>query len=133
MESIKLYRIIFYVGSGWNFIISTMVFLLIGTLPAMLHIDEPRYPIFIYFNLMSIFFFGIIQFHVARNLSSSRGIVKILIWAKLMMAVVFVYAMIIGPFSLELSNFLLPGIIVDTIFGFVFWRYLIFSRQTTTS
>jgi hypothetical protein len=131
MESDKLYKILFTVGSGWNFVMSIGVFALIGSLPAIIGIEPPRYPIFIYFNLMSIFFFGCIQWIISRNLYGHRSFVKMLVWAKLAMAAVLVYSILRDAPAKELVGFLAPGVVIDVIFGLIFWRFLVFSARKT--
>jgi hypothetical protein len=131
MESDKLYKILFTVGSGWNFVMSIGVFALIGSLPAIIGIEPPRYPIFIYFNLMSIFFFGCIQRIISRNLYGHRSFVKMLVWAKLAMAAVLVYSILRDAPAKELVGFLAPGVVIDVIFGLIFWRFLVFSARKT--
>ncbi|MBI5464422.1 MAG: hypothetical protein HY966_05655 [Ignavibacteriales bacterium] len=128
MESDKLYRVVFYVGSGWNFVTAAGMFFLIDSLPAMLKIEMPRYPVFIYFNLMSIFFFGVFQFSVARHLRDSHSMVVILVWAKITMGCVFAYAAVAAPMPAELFSFLLPGMIIDVVFGLVYYRVLRYLR-----
>lgn len=132
METLKLYKIVFLVGSGWNFVTSVVIFFLIGSLPALIGIAQPNYPVFIYFNLMSVFFFGCIQWTIATHLDNSRSFVKILVWSKLVMGAVFTYAMIIGPFSKELFSFLVPGMVIDVVFGLIYWRFLVFSRRASS-
>lgn len=127
MESDKLYKTVFYVGAGWNFVMSVGVFLLLGSLPSVVGIEPPRYPIFIYFNLMSVFFFGCMQVIIARDLRGHRSFVKMLVWAKLAMAGVLVYSILRDAPSKELIGFLAPGVVVDVLFGLVFWRFLAFS------
>jgi hypothetical protein len=129
MESDKLYKILFTIGSGWNFVMSIAMFLLIGSLPAMIGIESPRYPIFIQFNLLSIFFFGCIQWTIAHDLYGHRSFVKILVWAKLAMGVVFVYAILHDAPAKQLVGFLAPGMVIDVIFGLIFWRFLVFSGR----
>ena len=129
MESDRLYKILFYIGSGWNFVISTTFFLLAGSLPSIIGIEPPRYPIFIHFNLMSIFFFGCMQWIIARNLHSHRSFVKVLIWAKLAMGAVLLYSLLLDPPAKALIGFLAPGVVLDVIFGLIFWRFLIFSHK----
>jgi hypothetical protein len=129
MESDRLYKFLFYVGSGWNFVISTTLFLLAGSLPSMIRIEQPRYPIFILFDLMSIFFFGCIQLIIARDLHGHRSFVKLLVWAKLAMGAVFLYSILLYTPPKALINFLAPGVVLDVIFGLIFWRFLIFSSK----
>ena len=129
MESDKLYKILFTVGSGWNFVTSIAVFFLVGSLPAIIGIEPPRYPIFIYFNLMSVFFFGCIQLIIARDLYGHRSFIKMLVWAKLAMAAVLVFSILRDAPSKELVGFLAPGVVVDVIFGLIFWRFLVFSGR----
>ena len=129
MESDKLYRNLFYIGSGWNFAVAIGLFILIDSLPAMLQIDPPKHTLFIYFNLMSIFMFGCMQFMIARDLYGHRGMLLILMWAKFALVLVFLYALIIDPPQSKLTEFLAPGMIIDLIFGLIFWRFQIFSRQ----
>ena len=90
-------------------------------------IEPPRYPIFIHFNLMSIFFFGCIQWIIARDLQSHRSI-EMLVWAKLAMGAVFLYSILLEAPANALMGFLAPGVVLDVIFGLIFWRFLIFSR-----
>lgn len=129
MESDKLYKTLFIVGAGWNFVTSIAVFFLVGSLPFIIGIEPPRYPIFIYFNLMSVFFFGCMQLIIARNLYGHRSFVKMLVWAKLAMAAVLVYSILRDAPAKELVGFLAPGVVVDVIFGLIFWRFLVFSGR----
>ncbi len=128
METDKLYKVLFYIGGGWNFLICTALFVLTGSLPSLIGIEPPRYPIFIHFNLTSIFFFGVMQFIIARHLHEHRNFVKMLMWAKLAMGVVLLYSILIDVPPKELVGFLAPGIVLDVIFGLLFWRFLVFSR-----
>ena len=128
METDKLYRVVFFVGSGWNFALAATLFVLTGSLPSIVGIEPPRYPIFIYYNLTSIFFFGCIQWIIARDLHGHRSLVKLLMWAKLTMGAVFLYSLLIDAPPKALIGFLAPGVALDLIFGLIFWRFLIFSR-----
>jgi ABC-type enterochelin transport system permease subunit len=128
METDRLYKLLFYIGSGWNFAISTTLFILAGSLPSIIGIEPPRYPIFIHFNLMSVFFFGCIQWTIARDIRGHRSFVKVLVWAKLGMGAVFLYSILLAAPVRELIVFLAPGVVLDVIFGLIFWRFLIFSR-----
>ncbi len=128
METDKLYKALFYIGGGWNFFIATALLVLTGSLPSIIGIEPPRYPIFIQFNLTSIFFFGVIQIIIARHLHEHRNFVKMLMWAKLAMGAVLLYAIIVDAPPKELVSFLAPGIGLDVIFGLIFWRFLVFSR-----
>jgi hypothetical protein len=129
MENDKLYRILFYIGCGWNFAIAASLFILLNSLPTMLNIDPPRHTLFIYFNLSSIFIFGCMQLMVARNLHKNRNMVIILMWAKFTMIIMFVYALIFDAPVKELTSFLAPGMVIDFIFGLIFWRFLVYSRS----
>ena len=95
----------------------------------MINIEIPKHTLFIYFNLMSIFIFGCMQFTVARNLHENRNMVMILMWAKFAMIGVFIYALIFDAPVKELTSFLLPGMVIDFIFGLLFWRFLVYSRK----
>ena len=128
MESDKFYRFVFYAGSVWNFSVSIGMFALVGSLPSMLRIEPPHYPLFIYLNLMSVFFFGCFQWIVARNLFGHRSVVTLLMWAKFIMGGVFLYSLIFEAPPKELMGFLAPGIVVDFVFGLIFLRFLIYSR-----
>ncbi len=128
METDRFYRGVFYFGSAWNFALSATLFILTGSLPSIIGIQPPRYPIFIYFNLTSVFFFGCMQWIIARDLRGHRSFVKMLMWAKLAMGVVFVYSMVRDSMAKELIGFLAPGIALDILFGLMFWRFLIFTR-----
>ena len=129
MESDKLYKTVFLAGAGWNFAIAIGLFVMLGPLPTMIHIDPPRYPMFVDFNLMSIFFFGIIQLIIARNLYSHRSIVTMLMWAKFALVFMFCYSIVVDSPPKELTSFLAPGMVIDLLFGLIFWRFLVFSRQ----
>ena len=129
METERLYKVLFYVGSGWNFVISITLFLLVSSLPSIIGIEPPRYPLFIYFDLMSIFFFGCIQWIIARNLYAHRSFVKMLVWAKLAMGAVLLYSIFLDAPPKALTGFLAPGVVLDVIFGLIFLRFLIFSRS----
>jgi len=128
MESERLYRGVFFAGSAWNFIASIPTMFLVGFLPSMIQIEAPRYPIFIYFNLMTMSMYGCIQFVVAKNLNSSRSFVKILFWAKTLTVLTFVAGVVFLDMPPSLISFLAPGIVLDLIFAALFWRYLVFSR-----
>ena len=133
METDKHYKALFYIGAGWNFLIATALFILTGSLPSMIGIDPPRYPIFIQFNLTSIFFFGIMQVIIARDLRGHRSFVKLLMSAKLAMGAVLLYSILIDAPAKQLVSFLAPGIVLDVIFGLLFWRFLVFSRARVSA
>jgi hypothetical protein len=128
MEHARLYRTIFYLGSGWNFSIATIMFVLAGYLPSIIGIEPPHYPVFIYFNLMSIFFFGCIQWIIARDLYGYRSFAKMLVWAKLTMGPVLLYSLLRDAPPAALTGFLAPGVVIDLIFGAIYWRFLVVSR-----
>lgn len=128
METEKLYKALFYIGGGWNFFIATALFVLTGSLPSLIGIEPPRYPLFIHFNLTSIFFFGVMQLIIARNLYGHRSFVIMLMWAKLAMGAVLLYSILRDAPPKELVGFLAPGIVLDVIFGLLFWRFLVYSR-----
>ncbi|MFH1050806.1 MAG: hypothetical protein V1779_07750 [bacterium] len=129
MENDKFYKIVFYVGCVWNFAVSVSLFILVGSLPDLLKIEPPNHSLFIYFNLYTIFVFGMMQFMVARDMCTNRNMVFILMWAKFIMLAVFVYVLIIDAPVKELTGFLAPGMVIDLIFGLLFWRYLVYSRK----
>ncbi len=129
MESERFYRGVFYAGSGWNFLASIPTAFLVGTLPAMIQIEAPHYPVFIYLNLMTVFIFGCMQFAVAKHLSVARPFVKILVWSKLLTVFIFVAAILFLAMPANLTQFLAPGIILDLVFGALYWRYLVFSAK----
>ena len=133
METDKLYKALFYIGAGWNFFIATALFVLTGSLPTIIGIEPPRYPIFIHFNLTSIFFFGVMQVIVARHLHDYRSFVTMLMWAKLAMGAVLLYSILVDAPPKELIGFLAPGIVLDVIFGLIFWRFLVFSRTRVSA
>ena len=133
METDKLYKALFFIGAGWNFLIATALFVLTGSLPSMIGIEPPRYPIFIQFNLTSIFFFGIMQVIIARDLHGHRSFVKMLMWAKLAMGLVLLYSILMDAPAKALVSFLAPGIVLDVIFGLLFWRFLVFSRAKVSA
>ncbi len=129
MESERLYRGIFYAGSAWNFLASIPTLFLVGSLPSIIGIEAPNYPIFIYFNLMTMSMYGLVQFAVARNLGTSRPYIKILVAAKLLTVLFFVLGLLFLEMPSGLTGFLGPGIVLDLIFGILFWRYLAFSAK----
>ena len=128
METDKLYRVLFYLGSGWNFVISVTIFVLTRSLPSMIGIEPPRYPIFIYFNLTSVFFFGCVQWIIARDIRAYRSFVKMLAWAKLTMGGILLYSLLVDTMVKALIGFLAPGVVLDVIFGLIYWRFLMYSR-----
>jgi hypothetical protein len=73
--------------------------------------------------------YGLVQFAVARNLATSRPYVKILVAAKLFTVFFFVFGLLFLEMPANLSGFLGPGILLDLIFGILFWRYLAFSSR----
>lgn len=127
MENERFYRGVFYAGCVWNFLVSLPVMLLVQALPSMLKIEPPRFPIFIYFNLMTVFMFGCVQFVIARNLQTARPYVKILFWSKIFTVLVFIAGLAFLTMPPSLSGFLAPGMVVDFLFALLFWRYLVFS------
>ncbi len=128
METDRLYTVVFYVGSAWNFTMACTLFFLTDSLSSMIGIEPPRYPIFINFNLLSIFLFGCMQWIIARDLRGHRSFVKLLVWAKLAMGAVFLHSALVNATVKALMVFLVPGIVVDVLFGLIFWRFLVFSR-----
>lgn len=133
METDKRYKFLFSVGAGWNFVMSIGAFLFIGSLPSMIGIAPPLYPIFITFNLMSVFFFGCMQVLIARDLHGHMSFVKLLVWAKLAMGAVFLYSILHDAPPDELIRFLAPGIVVDVIFGLLFWRFLVYAGRKSVA
>ncbi|MEX1138107.1 MAG: hypothetical protein WEB33_11490 [Bacteroidota bacterium] len=130
MESERLYRYVFYSGGIWNFIASVPTMFLVNALPGFIGIDPPNHVIFIYFNLMTMFLFGCIQFIVARHLAESRPFIKILVWSKFLTVAVFLGALAFLPMAPGLTEFLIPGMILDLVFGLLFLRYLFFSAKS---
>lgn len=133
MESERMYRAVFYAGSGWNFLASIPTLFLVGSLPGLIDIEAPNYPIFVYFNLMTMSMYGCVQFVVARNLSTARPYIKILVWAKLLTVAFFLFGLLFLSMPQNLSGFLGPGIFLDLLFGLLFWRYLVFSSRATVA
>jgi hypothetical protein len=133
MESERVYRGIFYAGSGWNFLASIPTLFLVGSLPGLIDIEAPNYPIFVYFNLITMSMYGCVQFAVARHLATSRPYVKILVWAKFLTVLCFIFGLLFLSMPPNLSSFLGPGIFLDLIFGLLFWRYLVFSSKTAAA
>ncbi len=129
METLRLYRVIFIVGFVWNLLVALPLFCLVWYLPTMLGIGEPHYPIFIYYNLMEIALFGVLQLYVARHLESSRGIVAILAWSKLFTVLIFVGGLFFLSMPAGLVSFFAPGMVIDAIFGLLFWRFTVFSAH----
>ncbi|MBI4428500.1 MAG: hypothetical protein HY562_05220 [Ignavibacteriales bacterium] len=129
MESYKLYKALFFAGSGWNFAIAGSLFVLTPWLHTIIGVEPPRYPIFIQFNLMSIFFFGCLQWMVARDPLNLRSVARLLMWAKFTMVGIFVFSLLTQASPKALAVFLLPGIAIDGGFGLIFWRFLVFSRS----
>ena len=128
METDQRYKVLFYVGCAWNFVIATTLFVLTGSLPAMIGIEAPRYPLFIHFNLISIYCFGFMQWIIARDPRGHRSFVKLLMWAKLSMGAAVLDSMVVDPPAWALIGFLAPGIVVDVLFGLMFWRFLVYAR-----
>lgn len=124
MDSARFYRWVFFAGAAWNFLIAGMLAVLVRSLPTFLNIEAPRYPLFIHFNLMSIVLFGCMMWIIARDLNNHRSFVKLLVWAKLMMGGVFGISIILDSIPPQLISFLAPGIVVDIMFGVLFWRFL---------
>jgi hypothetical protein len=133
METIRLYRWVFVAGALWNFLIAGMLAVLIRFLPSLLAIEPPRYPLFIYFNLMSIFFFGCMMWIISKDLAGHRSFIKLLAWAKLLMGVIFTYSILADSVPAALTSFLAPGMVVDVVFGLLFWRFLRFQQSLLRS
>ncbi len=129
MESERFYRGVFYSGSLWNFVASVPTMFLVDALPDFIGIDPPNHSIFIYFNLMTMFLFGCIQFTVARHLSEARPFVKILLWSKFLTVAVFLGSLVLLPMAAGLIEFFIPGMVIDSVFGILFLRYLFFSAK----
>jgi hypothetical protein len=130
MESEQFYKRVFLAGSFWNWIVSIPLFALVWYLPTMIKITEPLYPIFIYFNLMTVAMFGCVQYTVSKNPPELRGFVKILAWSKILTFFIFVAAVAALNMPSELTQFLAGGMVVDLLFGLLFWRYLVFSKKS---
>lgn len=124
MNNERFYRGVFYTGGAWNFLASIPTFFLVGSLPGIIGIEDPKYPIFIYFNLMTMFLFGLIHFTVVRHLATARPFVKILLWSKILTVLIFLGGILMLSMPSNLISFLAPGITLDLILGFLFWRYL---------
>jgi hypothetical protein len=129
MESERFYRGVFYSGSIWNFVASIPTMFLVNALPGMIGIEPPNHVIFIYFNLMTMFLFGCIQFTVARHLAEARPYIRILVWSKFLTIAIFLGALAFLPMAQGLTEFFVPGMILDLLFGLLFLRYLFYSAK----
>ncbi len=132
-ETQVLYRRILRVGGVWNLVASLPLVILVPFLPDMLGIEPPVHPIFIYFNLMTVMMFGFIHFYVASHLDSMRGMMKILMWSKLLTGVVFVAALLFESVPRPLAEFIGPGMAIDVAFGLIYLRYLFYSPAAATA
>jgi len=129
MESEQFYKKIFLAGSFWNWIVSIPLFCLVWYLPTMIKITEPLYPIFIYFNLMTVAMFGCVSTPSLKSPGNAgncqdSGLVKI------SHICIFIAAVVLLNMPSELTQFLAGGMVVDLLFGILFWRYLVFSRES---
>ncbi len=127
MERERFYRGVFIAGGTWNLLVAVPTFFLVHRLASMFGLEEPRYPIFIYFNLMTVAMFGFVAFYVARNLATSRGLVKILVYSKLLTFAIFGAAYFALKMPDALINLIGPGMFVDLALGMLYWRYLVLS------
>jgi len=130
METERFYRIVLYVGAGWNFLVSVPTFFLVNSLPSMIDIEPPKYPIFIYFNLMTVFLFAWIHLLAARSPFESRPLMTILAWSKLLTVIIFAGALLFLSMPAGLIEFFLPGMIIDLILGLLFIRCIVISGRT---
>lgn len=130
MKSERSFRMVFYAGAGWNFLVSAPLFFLIPSLPSIIQIEPPRYPIFIYFNLMTVFLFAWIHLIVARSPFESKSLVLVLAWSKFLTVIIFAAALLFLSMPPGLVEFLLPGMIIDFILGLLFVWCLVVSGRT---
>ncbi|HEX9615316.1 MAG TPA: hypothetical protein VGA55_07400 [Bacteroidota bacterium] len=129
MKTERFFRFIFYTGAAWNFLVSVPLVFLVPFLPSTIQIDPPRYPLFIYFNLMTVFLFAWIHLIVARSPLESRSLVTVLLWSKFLTVLVFAASLLFLPMPAGLVEFFLPGMIIDFIFGLLFVWCLIVSGR----
>jgi hypothetical protein len=121
MERSQLHRRIFIAGGIWNLAMGIPIALLVPWLPGIVKIAPPLYPIFIYFNLMTVTMFGFVALTVARNLATMRPMMLILAWSKFLTAGVFVGAVLWLSMPRELTEFLAGGMAVDLGLGVAYW------------
>ncbi|MCU0453027.1 MAG: hypothetical protein MUE68_05170 [Bacteroidetes bacterium] len=117
-----LHRRILLAGGIWNLAMGIPITLLVPWLPALLKIEEPRFPIFIYFNLMTVTMFGFVALTMARHLAAMRPLLPVLVWSKVLTFGVFIAAVLWLPMPRELTEFLAGGMVVDLILGLLYWR-----------
>ncbi len=122
MDRAVLHRRIFFAGGIWNLAMGVPIFLLVPWLPSLLKITQPLYPIFIYFNLMTVTMFGLVTLVVSRHVNEMRPIIAILVWSKVLTFAVFVGAYLWTSMPGELTEFLLGGMIVDLCLGLAYWK-----------
>lgn len=122
MERSLLHRRILTIGGIWNLAMGVPITLLVPWLPALLKIEEPRYPIFIYFNLMTVTMFGFVALTMSRHLGSMRPLLPVLMWSKILTFGVFVAAVLWLAMPPPLTEFLAGGMVIDLILGLLYWR-----------
>ncbi len=125
MDRPVVHRRILFAGGIWNLAMGIPITLLVPWLPQLLKIADPLYPIFIYFNLMTVTMFGFVALTVGRHLATMRPMVMILVWSKLLTAGVFVAAVLWLPMPRELTEFLAGGMAIDFGLGLAYywiWR-----------
>jgi hypothetical protein len=122
MERSLLHRRILLAGGIWNLAMGVSITFLVPWLPTILKIEEPRYPIFIYFNLMTVTMFGFVALTMSRHLAAMRPLLPVLVWSKIMTFGVFIAAVLFLPTPPKLSEFLAGGMVIDLILGLLYWR-----------
>jgi hypothetical protein len=128
MDRSRLHRRILVAGGIWNLAMGIPITLLVPWLPALLKIEEPRYPIFIYFNLMTVTMFGFVALTMSRHLAAMRPLLPVLVWSKILTFGVFIAAVLWLPMPGEITEFLAGGMVIDLILGLLYWRIWVETR-----
>lgn len=133
MDRSLIHRRILLAGGIWNLAMGIPITLLVPWLPTLLKIEDPRYPIFIYFNLMTVTMFGFVALTMSRHLVAMRPLLPVLVWSKVLTFGVFIAAVLWLPMPGELTEFLAGGMVIDLILGLLYWRIWVESRRPTTN
>lgn len=128
MDRSLLHRRILLAGGIWNLAMGIPITLLVPFLPSLLLIEEPRYPVFIYFNLMTVTMFGFVALTMSRHLAAMRPLLPVLVWSKILTFGVFIATILLLPTPRELIEFLAGGMVIDLILGLLYWRIWVETR-----
>lgn len=121
----KYYHSLFLIGALWNWGAAILFFFAFQPIFTWLGMKELNYPLVIQAFLLLVFAFGIGYFWVSRDLNKNHDIVKMGIFGKTSLFILFFYYYLAGVIHL----LILLCLFVDLVFAILFAEFLMRAKK----